>query len=128
MFVCVGVGVFVCVCVCVCVCVSVSVCVCVSASVCMCVCVCVCVRALNYRFLMFCSRWQAPDLLVSVEDVTNAMNTEELHAYVDAVSEHFIVEDLEHMAAADVSKLLLKLGVPGAACIRVKSALIAKVP
>jgi hypothetical protein len=66
-------------------------------------------------------------LLASVEDITNAMNAEKLHAYVDAVSEHFILEDLERMSAADVGKFLLKLGVSGAACIRVKNAVTAKV-
>jgi hypothetical protein len=66
-------------------------------------------------------------LLASLEDLTNALNTEKLHAYVDAVSEHFLLEDLEHMPAADVGKFLLKFNVPGAACVRVKNAVIAKV-
>ncbi len=65
--------------------------------------------------------------MASLEDITNAMNTEELHAYVDAVSEHFLLEDLELMPAADVGKFLLKFNVPGAACVRVKNAVLAKV-
>ncbi len=107
---------------------------CVCLYVC-CVCVCVVVRVCDCvrACLTLLSRWllcwllQAADLLASVEDILSAMNAEKLHAFVDAVSESFLLEDLEHMPAADVGKFLLKFKVPGATCIRVKNAVTAKV-
>ncbi len=67
------------------------------------------------------------ELRASADDITVVMKAEGLHAYVDALSELMIIEDLEGLAVSEVVKVLLKLGVLESAAVTVKDALEAQV-